>query len=61
MHANGNVFKMGEDQFVKEGRNKKERRRKKKKDIKERKKERENENKGREKRKLAFRRSELFV
>ena len=49
MHASGNVYKMGGDQFVEEGRNKKERKRKKKMGRKEGKKEREKEKKGREK------------
>ena len=40
MHASGNVYKMGGDQFVEEGRNIKERRRKKKTERKERKRER---------------------
>ena len=48
MHANGHVYKMGGDQFVEEGRSRKERRRKKKKERKERKKERDKEKKGRE-------------
>ena len=48
MHASENVYKMGGDQFVEEGRNRKERRRKKKRERKERKKEREKK-KGREK------------
>ena len=47
--ASANVYKMGGDQFVEEGRHRKERRRKKKRERKERKKERENEKKGREK------------
>ena len=49
MHTSGNVYKIGGDQFVEEGRSKKERRRKKERERKERKKERENEKKGREK------------
>ena len=38
MHASGNVYEMGGDQFEEEGRNIKEMRRKKKKEIKEKKK-----------------------
>ena len=48
MHANGHVYKMGGDQFVEEGRSRKERRRKNKRERKERNKERENQKKGRE-------------
>ena len=48
MHTNGHIYKMGGDQFVEEGRSRKERRRKKKMERKERKKERKNEKKGRE-------------
>ena len=57
MHASGNVYKMGGDQFIKDGRNITERRRKKKRERKERKKEREKEKKVREKEgeKLVFR------
>ena len=40
MHTNGHIYKMGGDQFVEEGRIRKERRRKKKMERKERKKER---------------------
>ena len=45
----GWFIKRGGDQFLEEGRSRKERRRKKKRERKERKKERENEKKGREK------------
>ena len=50
MHANGHVYKMGGDQFVEEGRSRKERRRKQKRERKEIKKEIEKEKKGRERR-----------
>ena len=46
MHVNGHVYKMGGDQFVKDGRSRKERKRKKKRERKERRKEREEEKKG---------------
>ena len=60
MHASGNVYNLGGDQFVEEGRNIKERRRKKKRNKMEGKNERKRERK-REKRKSAFRWSEVNI
>ena len=56
MIANGHIYNMGGDQFIEEGRSRKEKRRKKKRERKESKKERERK---RGKRKSAFRQSKL--
>ena len=56
MRTNGHIYKMGGDQFIEEGRSRKEKKRKKKMERKESKKERERK---RGKRKSAFRQSEL--